>query len=210
MKKRVVAVMLIAVMTTLLAVGCGEKNSNQKEENSTKTEDTQKELEKITVTEPVRGILWAPVYAAKELGYFEEEGLDVDITAIKSDRGLLICGASPAIMYPNQQLWHEVYEKLECFVVLERYMSEDAKYADIILPSTTFYEYESIVNIRDGMRLRKQMIEPLGEAKADVFILQGIAENMGFGDVYPKTKEELLLWMCKGDKELLENLIRNE
>ena len=58
MKKRVVAVMLIAVMTTLLAVGCGEKNSNQKEENSTKTEDTQKELEKITVTEPVRGILW--------------------------------------------------------------------------------------------------------------------------------------------------------
>ena len=33
MKKRVVAVMLIAVMTTLLAVGCGEKNSNQKEEN---------------------------------------------------------------------------------------------------------------------------------------------------------------------------------
>ena len=57
MKKRVVAVMLIAVMTTLLAVGCGEKNSNQKEENSTKTEDTQKELEKITVTEPVRGIL---------------------------------------------------------------------------------------------------------------------------------------------------------
>ena len=70
MKKRVVAVMLIAVMTTLLAVGCGEKNSNQKEENSTKTEDTQKELEKITVTEPVRGILWAPVYAAKELGYF--------------------------------------------------------------------------------------------------------------------------------------------
>ena len=85
MKKRVVAVMLIAVMTTLLAVGCGEKNSNQKEENSTKTEDTQKELEKITVTEPVRGILWAPVYAAKELGYFEEEGLDVDITAIKSD-----------------------------------------------------------------------------------------------------------------------------
>lgn len=60
------------------------------------------------------------------------------------------------------------------------------------------------------MRLRKQMIEPLGEAKADVFILQGIAENMGFGDVYPKTKEELLLWMCKGDKELLENLIRNE
>lgn len=125
-------------------------------------------------------------------------------------RGVLICGASPAIMYPNQQLWHEVYEKLECFVVLERYMSEDAKYADIILPSTTFYEYESIVNIRDGMRLRKQMIETLGEAKADVFILQGIAENMGFGDVYPKTKEELLLWMCKGDKELLENLIRNE
>ena len=91
----------------------------------------------------------------------------------------MICGASPAIMYPNQQLWHEVYEKLECFVVLERYMSEDAKYADIILPSTTFYEYESIVNIRDGMRLRKQMIEPLGEAKSRCIYFTGNCRKYG-------------------------------
>ena len=42
-------------------------------------------LEKITVCEPVRGILWAPVYVAKAEGYFEEEGLDVDITTVQSD-----------------------------------------------------------------------------------------------------------------------------
>ena len=31
------------------------------------------------------GILWAPVYVAKAEGYFEEEGLDVDITTVQSD-----------------------------------------------------------------------------------------------------------------------------
>lgn len=42
-------------------------------------------LEKITVCEPIRGILWAPVYAAKALNYFEEEGLNVEIITVQSD-----------------------------------------------------------------------------------------------------------------------------
>ena len=88
-----------------------------------------------------------------------------------------------------------------------------------IFPHIKITLYATFVGLAYGIVLgsltaflvgNNKVLEPLGEAKADVFILQGIAENMGFGDVYPKTKEELLLWMCKGDKELLENLIRNE
>lgn len=86
MKKRVVATLLMLAMATTLVVGCGDSKGEKTEKGENKTEaSTTTELQKLTVSEPVRGILWAPVYVAKELGYFEEEGLDVDIAAIQSD-----------------------------------------------------------------------------------------------------------------------------
>lgn len=125
-------------------------------------------------------------------------------------RGMIVCAASPILTYPDQKLWEEVYKKLDCLVVLERFMSEDAKYADVILPSTTYYEDEAPVSVPGGMRLRRRMIEPVGESKSDIFIFQAIAEKMGFGDKLPKNDEELLLWMCNGNTEMAEALKENE
>ena len=86
MKKRVLASFLVAAMAVGMIVGCGK--SEDKQETTQKTEAKEEnsgELTKISVCEPVRGILWAPVFAAKAEGYFEEEGLDVDVTTVQSD-----------------------------------------------------------------------------------------------------------------------------
>lgn len=40
---------------------------------------TEKELQKITLNEVAHSIFYAPQYAAYELGYFEEEGIDLEI-----------------------------------------------------------------------------------------------------------------------------------
>ncbi|GEM_PF-346743 len=48
----------------------------------TKKEKDKKELTKIVVSE-FRGICWASAYAAEQLGYFEEEGLDVEFMLYK-------------------------------------------------------------------------------------------------------------------------------
>lgn len=48
----------------------------------TKKEEDKKELTKIVVSE-FRGICWASAYAAEQLGYFEEEGLDVEFMLYK-------------------------------------------------------------------------------------------------------------------------------
>lgn len=86
MKKRLLAMLLVVATTAMMAVGCGSNNAQTEEPAATgETTEGTKELTKITVTEPVRGILWAPVYAADELGYFEEVGLDVEISANQSD-----------------------------------------------------------------------------------------------------------------------------
>ena len=67
-----------------------------------------------------------------------------------------------------------------------------------------------VVAIPGGIRMRNRLAEPVGEAKNDVFILQGIAERLGFGECYPKTDEELELWMVDGDVQKLNFLKENE
>ena len=121
-------------------------------------------------------------------------------------RGLLIRAASPAISYPEQKLWRQVYKKLDFMVVLDRFMTEDAKYADVVLPATTLWENDSFCEYPGGIRLREQIIEPVGEAKAELFIYQQLAEYMGRPDAFPKNKEELYGQAFKGRESLLERL----
>ena len=87
MKKRILAALLAVAVGTSLFAGCGGKENEQKtekQEQEVKAEE-KKELTKIIVTEPVREIMWAPVFAADALGYFEEEGLDIEVKAIQGD-----------------------------------------------------------------------------------------------------------------------------
>lgn len=42
-------------------------------------EAAEKKLEKVTLNEVAHSIFYAPQYAAIELGYFEEEGIDLDL-----------------------------------------------------------------------------------------------------------------------------------
>ena len=49
-------------------------------------------------------------------------------------------------------------------MVLDRFMTEDAKYADVVLPATTLWENDSFCEYPGGIRLREQIIEPVGEA----------------------------------------------
>ncbi len=96
MKKKMLLV-FICVVALFALVACGQEeqksvdNDNQtvtdsnKETESTEPTTETKELEKVVVSEPVRGLLWGPVHIAKELGFFEEQGLDVEIVTVKSD-----------------------------------------------------------------------------------------------------------------------------
>lgn len=121
-------------------------------------------------------------------------------------RGLLMAGGSPAVTYPDSKRWKEAYQKLSYMAVLERYMTEDAKYADVIFPVTTWYENASVLPVPRGYRLRRPLIEPLGECRNDIFVLQALAERMGFGDELPRNNDELCLWALNGNRELLERL----
>lgn len=84
MRKRITALGLMVAMLVALTAGCGSSLDAEKTGES-KKETAEEGLQKITVCEPVRGILWAPVYVAQAKGYFEEEGLEVEISTVQSD-----------------------------------------------------------------------------------------------------------------------------
>ncbi len=78
--KKLLACLLAMTMALGLLAGCGQTESAPKEDGDTAG---QEKLQKIVITEQVRGYHWAPAYLAQTLGYFAEEGLDAEFQTIK-------------------------------------------------------------------------------------------------------------------------------
>jgi anaerobic selenocysteine-containing dehydrogenase len=55
-------------------------------------------------------------------------------------RGMLIAGSSLITAYPNPDLWRRCLAALDCLVVIDRFMTADALYADIVLPAATMFD----------------------------------------------------------------------
>ncbi len=83
--------------------------------------------------------------------------------------------------------------KAEFIIVQNSYMNEDAKQADVILPAVTFAETEGIFVNGEGLVQKFQkVIDPLGEAKPDWWILSQLAQRMKIkGFDYKKTEDIL-------------------
>ena len=75
MKTKLVTLTLAVMMLAVLFSGCGKKESKNDSKNGSK------ELTKVVVSE-FRGISWSPMYIAYQLGYYKEEGLDIELLKI--------------------------------------------------------------------------------------------------------------------------------
>lgn len=80
-------------------------------------------------------------------------------------------------------------DKLDLFVVADPYMSDTARWADIVLPIAMMWEKEDATG---GFTLLEKGVEPPGECKADMDVFRMLADKMGFPDLYDKTDEEYL------------------
>lgn len=99
---------------------------------------------------------------------------------------------------PRPELWRKTLDGLDFLVCIDRQFTADAAYADIVLPATTHYEIESYMVYGSLFRLRERMIEPVGEARSDFFILAELADRLGYGHLFPQTEREMLDHVLKG------------
>jgi len=113
-------------------------------------------------------------------------------------RLLISLGASIISSWPQSAVWRKTLGALDFLVCIDRQFTADAAYADIVLPAATYYEIESYMVYGPLFRIRERVIEPVGEARNDFFILSELARRLGYGHLYPQNKEELLARVLKG------------
>ena len=113
-------------------------------------------------------------------------------------RLLLSLGASIITSWPQSDVWEKTLGALDFLVCIDRQWTRDMAYADIVLPTTTYYEIQSYMVYDSLFRIREKVIEPVGEARNDFLIMAELAKRLGYGHLYPQSEDEILSWALKG------------
>jgi formate dehydrogenase major subunit len=105
-------------------------------------------------------------------------------------RGMYIMGENPAMSDPDANHARESLAALDCLVVQDIFLTETAYLADVILPASAFPEKTGTFTNTDRLvQLGRQAIDPPGEAKQDLWIIQQIAKRMGLHWNYAHVSE---------------------
>lgn len=103
---------------------------------------------------------------------------------------------------PNRRKVIGTYvEKLDYLVVIDHFMTDTARHADLVLPAATIFERVDVA-IDRFVQLQEKAVEPAGEAKSDFDIFKMIAQRNGLGEYFSKSPEEYLEDMLQNSPEL--------
>jgi len=107
-------------------------------------------------------------------------------------KAMYIMGENPVLSEPETDKIIEALEKLEFLVVQDIFMTETAKFADVVLPSYSFAEkIGTFTNTERRIQLIKPFLNPPGESKSDWEIIQMIANAAGYSWNY-LTSEDIM------------------
>ncbi len=107
---------------------------------------------------------------------------DLDNPPVKA---LAVYNSNPAAVAPNQNLVLRGLARGDLFtVVLEQFLTETARYADILLPATTFLEHSDLYFSYGHyyVQLARPALPPPGDCRSNVAVFRELAGRMGFDD----------------------------
>ncbi len=119
-------------------------------------------------------------------------------------KALISQGGNPALTLPDAVRIQQAMRKLDFMVVIDLFMTETAKLADIVLPACTHLEKGGVGYVY-GVNtcipyalLRKKVIEPVGESWPDWKIWTELGRRMGYQEYFPwNTEEEVIDFFLK-------------
>jgi anaerobic selenocysteine-containing dehydrogenase len=97
-------------------------------------------------------------------------------------RVLFVYNSNPAVTTPDQRRVLSGLERNDLFtVVFEQVMTDTARYADVLLPNTTFLEAYDLVKSYGpwGLGLGRPVIEPVGESRSNAEVFGDLLELTG-------------------------------
>ena len=131
-----------------------------------------------------------------QLGRVLTDPLDPPVTA------LFVWNGNPVTTCPNAALTRRGLLRDDLFtVVSEQFLTDTAKYADVVLPATTQIEHVDVVPAWGHLYLgwNDQAIEPVGESVANTELFRRLSSAFGISDpLFEKTDEELIEIALRG------------
>jgi anaerobic selenocysteine-containing dehydrogenase len=126
---------------------------------------------------------WAPPTHAMQIFRYAEQG----------SIGLLwISATNPAVSMPELARIRRLLGGDVFLVVQDLYLTETARYADVVLPAAAWGEKQgTFTNADRTVHLSEQAVEPPGEARSDLDIFLDYARRMDFRD---RDGDPLIRW----------------
>jgi anaerobic selenocysteine-containing dehydrogenase len=111
-------------------------------------------------------------------------------------KALFVYNSNPGAVAPNQSALRRGLARTDLFTVVhEQFLNDTTDYADYVLPATTFLEHSDVQGAYGHyfVQLSKQAIEPLGEARSNVWLFGELAQRMGFTEAcFRDTPEQMI------------------
>lgn len=99
--------------------------------------------------------------------------------------GLINICCNPMVSHPDTNYARAALERLPFLCVIDFFMSETARYADVVLPGSLQEEEEGTTTTAEGRVVRiRAAVPPPGNARTDTWILLELARRLGRGDKF--------------------------
>jgi anaerobic selenocysteine-containing dehydrogenase len=111
-------------------------------------------------------------------------------------KSLYVYTSNPAAVTPDQNQVLRGLAREDLFTVVhERFMTDTARYADIVLPSTSSLEHSDLYRAYGHYCIQRAraVIPPLGESKSNWEVFSLLAQKMGFDDPFFQQKADDLI-----------------
>ena len=109
---------------------------------------------------------------------------------------LFVAGNNPAVTNPDARAVRRGLGREDLFTVVHTpFLSDTARYADVVLPATTYLETDDFYRAYGSyyMQFGPRAIEPQGHAWSNVRLAQELARRLGLRDsVFSMTRDELV------------------
>src|SRR4051795_12430159 len=105
-------------------------------------------------------------------------------------RGMYIMGENPAMSDPDVEHAREALAKLEHLVVQDIFLTETAKYADVILPASAWPEKDgTVTNTNRQVQIGRKALPLPGDARPDLDIIIDLGRRLGMPWTYAHVSE---------------------
>lgn len=127
---------------------------------------------------------WAPPSHSMQIFRYAEQG---------SIKLLWISGTNPAVSLPDLGRVREILAQEELFVVVQDiFLTETARFADVVLPAATWGEkLGTFTSVDRTVHLSEKAVDPPGDARPDLEIFLDYARRMDFRD---RDGQPLIKW----------------